>query len=460
MAPMFCRMYCKISSGRFHLKKILWLFVTLPLICLLKLYSNRVDQGSRKTWLVEPLWSTSSLVWNRKSVKYLESKTEINCTDIYNYSPVEVGKTLEIRKGNIVDLEDEDVELMTSNCTQYLYQRGYHNNVASHEEQEYPLAFSLVVHREAIMVERLLRMIYLPQNIYCIHYDQKSSKSFKAALDNLARCMPNVFIATKIELVRYTQISRLRADLNCLSDLLKSSVRWKYIINLCGQDLPLRSNFELVSELMKLNGANMLESVKPSAGKAQRFMFRHTSQTSPSGNQDTLIKTDVKKDPAPHGIEMFTGSAYFVLNRDFAQYINNSTVAKDFLAWSADTYSPDEHFWASMVRVPGVPGGLPSSAAEVTDMQSKTRLVKWEYMEGSAYPPCTGTHVRSVCVYGSAELRWLLDKGHWFANKFDPKVDPVLIKCLELKIMERQRNWLRLNSRMVHVLSPGEDFWV
>ncbi|XP_078252753.1 beta-1,3-galactosyl-O-glycosyl-glycoprotein beta-1,6-N-acetylglucosaminyltransferase 4 [Rhinoraja longicauda] len=452
-------MYCKISSGRFRLKKILWLFVTLPLLCLLKLYSNRIDEGSQKTWLVEPFWSTSSHVWNRKSVKYLESKTEINCTDIYNYSPVEVGKTLEIRKGNIVDLEDEDVELMTSNCTRYLYQRGYHNIEASQEEQDYPLAFSLVVHREAIMVERLLKMTYQPQNIYCIHYDQKSSKSFKAALHNLARCMQNVFIATKIELVHYTQISRLRADLNCLSDLLKSSVRWKYVINLCGQDLPLRSNVELVSELKKLKWSNMLESVKPSAVKAQRFMFRHTSQTSPAGNKDTLIKTDVKKEPAPHGIEMFTGSAYFVLNHDFARYIDNSTVAKDFLAWSEDTYSPDEHFWASMVRVPGVPGGLPSSGAEVTDLQSKTRLVKWEYLEGSVYPPCTGTHIRSVCVFGSAELRWLLEKGHWFANKFDPKVDPVLIKCLELKIMERQRNWLGLTSRMIYVYNPGGGFW-
>ncbi|XP_059830523.1 beta-1,3-galactosyl-O-glycosyl-glycoprotein beta-1,6-N-acetylglucosaminyltransferase 4-like isoform X1 [Hypanus sabinus] len=456
---MFCRMSFKFSTRKIHLKKMLWLLLAVALLGLLIFCYNYVGRDLQKTWLVEPLLSTSSLVWNRKNAKCLQSKIEINCTEIYNYNPVEVGKTLEIRKGSIVDLEDEDVELMTSNCIQYLHHRRYHYNLTSEEEQEYPLAFSLVVHKDAIMVERLLKMIYVPQNIYCIHYDQKSSKSFKIAMDNLARCLPNVFIATKIELVYYTHISRLQADLNCLSDLLNSSVRWKYVINLCGQDLPLRSNLELVSELKKLNGANMLESMKPTATKQERFTFHYEFQNTLDEFGGNLIQTDIKKDPAPHGIEMFTGSAYFVLSYDFVKYINNSIVAKDFLAWSADTYSPDEHFWASMVRVPGVPGELPRSGAEVTDIQSKTRLVKWSYLEEMLYPPCTGTHRRSTCIYGSAELRWLLQSGHWFANKFDSKVDPVLIKCLELKIVERQRDWLGLTPQKFSVYNIDGNFW-
>uniref|UniRef100_A0A673LKB5 Uncharacterized protein n=1 Tax=Sinocyclocheilus rhinocerous TaxID=307959 RepID=A0A673LKB5_9TELE len=84
-------------------------------------------------------------------------------------------------------------------------------------------------------------------------------------------------------------------------------------------------------------------------------------------------------------------------------------------------------------RVPGVPGEIGRSEPDVTDLKSRTRLVKWNYLEGRLYPQCTGTHRRSVCIYGAAELRWLLEDGHWFANKFDPKIDPVIIKCLEEK---------------------------
>ncbi|XP_041042962.1 beta-1,3-galactosyl-O-glycosyl-glycoprotein beta-1,6-N-acetylglucosaminyltransferase 4-like isoform X4 [Carcharodon carcharias] len=456
----FSRMFCKCFTIKFQLKKMLFLSLTFALVGLLKLYYNHIlVTGPQKTWLVEPFWSTSQFVRNRKNSKYVQLKLEINCTAIYESSSVEVGKTLEIRKGNIVDLEDEDVELMTSDCAQYLSQRGYQNKLVSEEEKEYPLAFSMVVHKDAIMVERSLRMIYMPQNIYCIHYDQKSSNSFKTAIDNLAKCFPNVFIASKLELVHYAHISRLQADLNCLSDLLQSSVQWKYVINLCGQDLPLRSNFELVSELKKLNGANMLESMKPSDTKKERFTYRHELQDNSNEDEQVPFKTGVVKEPAPHNIKIFTGSAYFVLSYDFVKYITHSIVAKDFLAWSADTYSPDEHFWATMVRVPGVPGELSWPEAEVTDLQSKVRLVKWSYLEGALYPPCTGTHRRSVCIYGSAELNWLLNYGHWFANKFDSKVDPVLIKCLELKISERQKNWIELTPQMFYIYDHGENFW-
>lgn len=363
----------------------------------------------------------------------------INCTAIYELEPVEIGKSLEIRRKNIVEVDDKSIVSFTADCKNYIEKRGYNEIFVTDEECSFPIAYSLVVHKNSAMVERILRAIYTPQNIYCIHYDQKSSKDFIAALKNLETCFPNVFIASKIESVQYAHITRLNADLNCLSDLLSSEVKWKYAINLCGQDFPLKSNYELVAELKKLNGANMLESSRPSEMKRQRFQFQHELKDVSYEYHKMPVKTSNPKDPPPHDIEMFVGSAYFVLTRDFVTYAMNNQLAKDFLQWSADTYSPDEHFWATMARVPGVPGELQRSEPDVSDIKSRTRLVKWKYLEIRLYPQCTGTHRRSVCIYGAAELRWLLEDGHWFANKFDPKVDPVIIKCLEEKLEEKQR---------------------
>ncbi|XP_051979556.1 beta-1,3-galactosyl-O-glycosyl-glycoprotein beta-1,6-N-acetylglucosaminyltransferase 4-like [Xyrauchen texanus] len=362
----------------------------------------------------------------------------INCTDIYYLEPVEIGKSLEIRRKHIVETDDKSLVSFTANCKEYTEQRGYNDIYVTDEECSFPLAYSLVVHKNSAMVERILRAIYAPHNIYCIHYDQKSSKHFIEALKNLEKCLPNVFITSKLESVHYAHISRLNADLNCLSDLLNSEVKWKYVINLCGQDFPLKSNYELVTELRKLNGTNMLESSRPSAIKKRRFQFQYDLKEVSYEYRKMPVKTSKPKDPPPHGIEMFVGSAYFVLTHDFVRYVMTNQLAKDFLQWSADTYSPDEHFWATMSRVPGVPGEILKSEPDVTDLKSKTRLVKWNYLEGRLYPQCTGTHRRSVCIYGAAELRWLLDDGHWFANKFDPKVDPVIIKCLEEKLEEKR----------------------
>ncbi|XP_040012522.1 beta-1,3-galactosyl-O-glycosyl-glycoprotein beta-1,6-N-acetylglucosaminyltransferase 4-like isoform X2 [Xiphias gladius] len=373
-------------------------------------------------------------------------KYNISCSAIYDMDPVEVGKSLIIQRQKVVEDKDETLANLTSNCPLFIKSRAYDDVCVLEEERDFPLAYSLVVHKSAWAVERLIKVLYSPSNIYCIHYDQKSSAEFISAIEGLARCLPNVFIASKRESVHYASISRLRADLNCLSDLLGSEVKWKYVINLCGQDFPLRSNIELVTELKNLNGANMLETCRPTEHKKQRFTFHHKLTDANFEYQKLPVRTEQIKTPPPHGIQVFSGSAYFVLSRDFVVYLNSSVVVRDFLAWSEDTYSPDEHFWATLVRLPGVPGEVPRSQPDITDLMSKTRLVKWQYLEDNLYPPCTGTHVRSVCIFGAAEMHWLLNYGHWFANKFDHKVDSILLQCIEEKLEEKQKSFQSVAS--------------
>ncbi|XDB54913.1 hypothetical protein AB1E18_008380 [Capra hircus] len=442
---------------KYHLQqKVFILFLTLWLFSLLKLLNvKRFLFPERGIYLVEYSLSTSPFVRNRYTHVKNEIGYEINCSGVYEQEPLEIGKSLEIRRRTIVDLDDDDVVAITSDCEIYQALRSYDEKLVSEEEKSFPIAYSLVVHKDAIMVERLILAIYNQHNIYCIHYDQKSSDTFKVAMNNLAKCFSNIFIASKLEAVQYAHISRLQADLNCLSDLLKSSVQWKYVINLCGQDFPLKSNFELVSELKKLNGSNMLETVKPPSTKTERFTFHHELKQVPYEYVKLPMRTNISKEAPPHNIEIFVGSAYFVLSRAFIKYIFNNSFVKDFFAWSKDTYSPDEHFWATLIRVPGIPGEISKTAQDVSDLQSKTRLVKWNYLEGLFYPSCTGSHLRSVCIYGAAELRWLMKYGHWFANKFDSKVDPVLIKCLAEKLEEQQRKWITLSSAKLLMVKPS-----
>lgn len=413
--------------------KVIFLVCTVSIFGIFKLLDVELIFPRSKGYFVEPqLFSVTN-----KNVPPYDPSSGVNCTAIFELEPSEIGKTLELRRRRIYDLDDENFLAMTKDCANYKNLRQYDQKSFSKQEMDFPLAYSIVVHKDAINVERLLHTIYSPANVYCIHYDLKSPSQFQRAMRNLADCFPNVFIASKLEKVIYAHSSRLQADLNCLSDLLAHPVQWKYVINLCGQDMPLKSNRKLISELKKLNGKNMLESSKPSDLKKQRYTFHH--QVKFAFSFDYMpARTFTEKSPPPSGVEMYVGSAYFVLNRDFIQYIFDSSLVTEFLEWSKDTYSPDEHFWATLVRIPGVPGEIPRTQGDITDLDSKTRLVKWSYLEENYYPPCTGTHVRSVCIYGAAELRWLLTSGHWFGNKFDPKVDPVLIKCL-IEMLDQQQ---------------------
>ncbi|XP_067390877.1 beta-1,3-galactosyl-O-glycosyl-glycoprotein beta-1,6-N-acetylglucosaminyltransferase 3 [Emydura macquarii macquarii] len=367
-----------------------------------------------------------------QSIK-LPPRGQINCSRIIRGDVEAVEEALLNRlqvKTKPELLAPEDYVNLTKDCTLFKAAERFIEFPLSKEEEDFPIAYSMVVHEKIEMFERLLRSIYTPQNIYCVHVDLKSPEEFKEAVRGIASCFENVFVATKLERVVYASWSRVQADLNCMEDLLKSPVPWRYLLNTCGTDFPIKTNAEIVRTLKFLNGKNNMESEKPSSSKMARWKFHHEV-----GN--SVIRTNTEKSPPPHGSPMFSGNAYIVVTRDFVQYLFENPTVQQLLEWSKDTYSPDEHIWATLHRMPGMPGSVPyNDKYELSDVNAVVRLVKWGYLEGDVskgapYPPCTGAHQRSVCVYGMGDLHWMLQNHHLLANKFDPNVDESAIQCLE-----------------------------
>lgn len=180
----------------------------------------------------------------------------------------------------------------------------------------------------------------------------------------------------------------------------------------------------------------MLETVKFFYSKIERFTYRYEFRQLFYEYVKFFVRTNVFKDAFFYDIEIFVGSVYFVLSRAFVKYVFNIFFVKDFFVWFEDIYSFDEYFWAILIRVLGVFGEIFRLVQDVFDLQSKIRFVKWNYYEGFFYFRCTGFYFRSVCIYGVVELRWFIKDGYWFVNKFDFKVDFVLIKCLVEKFEE------------------------
>ncbi|XP_049578172.1 beta-1,3-galactosyl-O-glycosyl-glycoprotein beta-1,6-N-acetylglucosaminyltransferase 3 [Syngnathus scovelli] len=318
----------------------------------------------------------------------------------------------------------------TQDCQAYKTRRGLFMVPLSEEEKDFPIAYSMVIHGQIEMFERLLRAIYMPQNIYCVHVDRKSTADFHKAVEAIVSCFENVFIAKKLENVVYASWSRVQADLNCMEDLLGSRVRWRYLLNTCGTDFPIKTNREMVQALKILNGRNSMETEATNDYKMQRWQY-HFNIT------DSIIGTNVKKSPPPIQSPMFTGNAYFVVSRAFVEHVMQDLEVHALMQWEKDTYSPDEHLWATLQRMPSVPGSLPANVKyDTSDMHAIARIVKWSYLsgdvrKGAPYEPCRGENRRAVCVYGAGDLAWILRQHHLLANKFDPMVDDIAIRCLE-----------------------------
>ncbi|XP_040611799.1 N-acetyllactosaminide beta-1,6-N-acetylglucosaminyl-transferase isoform X6 [Mesocricetus auratus] len=257
---------------------------------------------------------------------------------------------LQVFSGERFYTADSPKKTTLENCSEYRAQNHYITETLSEEEAGFPLAFTLTIHKDFDTFERLFRAIYMPQNIYCVHVDRKATETFKDAVQRLLSCFPNAFLASKMEPVVYGGFSRLQADLNCMKDLVASKVPWKYVLNTCGQDFPLKTNKEIVQYLKGFIGKNLTPGVLPPAHAIRRTKYIHQERL--NRKNPYVHSTSELKAPPPHNMTIYFGTAYVALTREFANFVLKDQRSLDLISWSKDTYSPDEHFWVTLNRIP------------------------------------------------------------------------------------------------------------
>ena len=156
------------------------------------------------------------------------------------------------------------VQLASTDCGCFRSRLDYFTPAdTTPEERAFPIAFSLLTYENLEQTERLLRLVYRPHNLYCIHVDRKSNEEMHRGIEAVAACLPNVMVARPAINVKWGAITVLQAEMLCMGYLLAhSGVQWKYFINLVGRDLPLRTNEELVEILEAYGGANDIHGTR------------------------------------------------------------------------------------------------------------------------------------------------------------------------------------------------------
>lgn len=251
-------------------------------------------------------------------------------------------------------VNDENFIFPDSKCALFRDLRGYDKHKIDDLELNFPLAFSILTYNNVEQLERLLRTIYRPHNVYCIHVDSKSNKNVHAAIRSIAGCFNNVFIATKLEHIVYAGFNRLKADINCMTDLVypnyslpnlagkNFSTDWRYMLNLASSEFPLRTNYELVRVLNMFNGANDIEVIRNF--QKERVLYSWKVKKKPNSSVEYLVRTKRLKSDVPHNYTIVKGITYCSFSRKFVQYVLTNAYAKNLLKWSEDTYSPDEWY--------------------------------------------------------------------------------------------------------------------
>lgn len=311
-----------------------------------------------------------------------------------------------------------NADYLNMKCERFLDERRYVRWHTSDEEDAFPMAFAIVMYKDVEQFERLLRAVYRPQNLVCVHVDRNAAADVLIGVLRIAQCLntnatsPRVLVPID-ERVRVTHstFSVLEAELVCMRALLRAKSaghKWKYFINLTGQEFPLRTNLEFVRILRSLNGANIMEADWTS-------------------NRDRIRRPD----RVPHGLFIYKGSVHIVASEGFVEFAINDKRSLDLLKYLRNyTHIPDEFYFSTLnhnpkiLRVPGAYTGRPKTSDDRYPFFA--RLKNW-----GEFPCRSGLVVRGICIWGIEDLPLITSRPELVANKFYSDFQPLTLDCLE-----------------------------
>ncbi|ELU04012.1 hypothetical protein CAPTEDRAFT_43769, partial [Capitella teleta] len=320
-------------------------------------------------------------------------------------------------------------------CSSFVTSRGYPKQPASDDEFRFPIAYSLVVYKDFEQFEMLLRAVYQPQNIYCIHVDRKAQRQFQDKVGKLIKCFPNVYLTSKSYHVIWGRMGVIEADLICMRDLLIRHKTWKYFINLTGQEFPLKTNWEIVQQLKTSNNKSLVHAL---SAQESNKKWAHRVNTSYAFDDTGLFTPNGSKEPMPHNMTYHKGRLHVILTRAFVDYAINSPVAQDLLHWLNDTLIPDETFFPTLYcnRHLKIPGNEHADCSAANH-----QIVRLKIFNGGEYPCDGGKWVRKICIFGVGDLAFMYERGvkgpSLFVNKLMSGFQPLALQCMNKLHLER-----------------------
>ncbi len=336
--------------------------VLLPVLIVLITVFHKYGSGQ---WL-------RSLVSTKQRVRLTDNAT-VDCASLANNNVTELKRVNEIiATEKWVSIPNEDFLNLLQNCTQFIQEIGFdlfekssHLNDQTMTKDDKPVAFIvMVVDFNIEQLTVMLQSVYTQHNLYCLHVDKAADFNFLHQVNVLLSCFNNIFLSSERENLVASTFSIVRAQMNCMWDLLHVSTEWEYVVKLNSRDFPLVPAAHLSAHLQRLQGSNFIPSTlvpiettsyfifrvrqwESSLSLEQNLAFRHKLVLRRGGLE--LTQTSVPKRIPPSGQPLyFSETPHYVVTRDFAFYALTNDTAKQLFTWFHDIKDPDLFVWATL----------------------------------------------------------------------------------------------------------------
>ncbi|XP_053309306.1 xylosyltransferase 2 [Spea bombifrons] len=295
---------------------------------------------------------------------------------------------------------------------------------APRAEKPVRVAYMLVVHGRAVrQLTRLIKAIYHKDHFYYIHVDQRSSY-MHSKVTELAQRYTNVRITQWRMTTIWGGASLLTMYLRSMQDLLQmTDWPWDFFINLSATDYPTRTNNELIQFLSNYKEKNFLKS---HGRDNARFIKKqgldrlfHECDSHMWRLGERLI---------PEGIVVDGGSDWFVLTRNFVEYVTytEDILVSDLKRFYKYTLLPAESFFHTV---------LENSPACDTLVDNNLRVTNWNRKLGCR---CQYKHIVDWCGCSPNDFKpqdivrlQQLSRPTFFARKFESSVNQDVLDVLD-----------------------------
>ncbi|WKX98675.1 hypothetical protein Q1695_013956 [Nippostrongylus brasiliensis] len=363
-----------------------------------------------------------------ESVPLLDS-IDIDCDGLIEGDQTNIS---EYKKWQYTLIERVEATLVQSKnkCAAIKQMFQFNERPLSLEEQEYPLAYGIIVYMNAVQILFELAAFYHPQNEYCIAVSGSAEEYVQEFMLYVENCFPNIHVLTRPP-INWGEFEIINTTFACLQQLQKSDKPWKYYQYLSGVDVPLRTNLEMVKIFKRLNDT-VNAYVEP-------YPLDRLKTRKASHSPLPLIKSPLS----------------VLLPRKTVEELVKASLTRELLDYLTPTFIADESFWGTMLGNPlefNVSGSFNARQMiafnELYQLEDPVGFKKYSTREVamngyiSRYQvwtteQCKGKIVHFSCVYGVEDLPVIVKQHYLVAHKFYIDYQPAAYFCMLKRIRKR-----------------------
>ncbi|XP_047183030.1 beta-glucuronosyltransferase GlcAT14A-like [Vigna umbellata] len=291
----------------------------------------------------------------------------------------------------------------------------------------YPVSFAYLISAskgDSGKLKSLVRALYHPGNYYLIHIDSGAPEAEHrdvvqhVAKDPVYAALGNVWVVEKRNLVTYKGPTMLSTTLHAMAMLLRTC-QWDWFINLSASDYPLVTQDDMIQAFSQVpKHINFIHHSSQLGWKLNKRGKPIIIDPGLYSLKKSQIWWVTKQRSLPTSFKLYTGSAWTILSRSFAEYciVGWENLPRTLLLYYTNFVSSPEGYFQTVI--------CNSKDYKNTTANSDLHYITWDY------PP--KQHPRTL---GLKDYRKMVLSNRPFARKFK-KNDPLLDK-IDRELLKR-----------------------